>query len=138
MAWKKTLVLSTLLTSLAVLLCLPPPSYAQDYAFSLDQQVVDVWINEDGSTALEYTFAFTCDAGAHPIDVVDVGLPNADYALGDVRADAAGQPISFIEQSEYVEHGVAVWLGPGTINPGQSGHGPRGRGSGGQHGVRGQ
>lgn len=109
------------LTVLSVLLCLPSRSYAQDYSFSLDQELVEVWIRQDGSVRLEYWFTFTCDFGAHPIDVVDVGLPNDEYALSDIRADVDGLPVDFIEQSEYVDHGVAVWLGDGTIDPGEQG-----------------
>ena len=117
--WKKILVL---LASFVVLflLCAPFPSYAQDYSFSLDQEEVDVWINQDGSVTLEYWFTFTCDSGAYAIDVVDVGLPTTDYSVSDVRADVAGRAVSYIEESEYVD-GVAVWLGEGTIGPGQTG-----------------
>jgi hypothetical protein len=120
MRWKKSLILFTLFATLAVLLCLSFPSYAQDYRFSLDQEYVEVWINWDGSVTLEYWFTFTCDPGAHPIDVVDVGLPTRDYRVSDVRGDVGGQPISYAEESEYVD-GVAVWLGNGTIQPGRTG-----------------
>jgi hypothetical protein len=120
MRWKKSLVVFALVAALSILLCLAVPSYAQDYSFSLDQELVDVWINRDGSVALEYWFTFTCDQGAHPIDVVDVGLPTNDYSVSDVRADVEGQPFSYAEESEYVD-GVAVWLGPGTIDPGETG-----------------
>jgi len=106
---------------LSLLLCHPFPSHAQDYSFSLDREVVDVWIDQDGSVALEYWFTFTCDPGAHPIDVVDVGLPTDEYRISDIRADVDGRPISFIEDSEYVTYGVAVWLGDATIAPGESG-----------------
>jgi len=121
MRYKKPVVLLILAVTLSVLVGLPFISYAQDYSFSLDQETVDVWINQDGSVSLEYWFVFTCDPGAHPIDVVDVGLPNDDYRLSDVRAEARGGLVSRIEESEYVTHGVAVWLGSGTISPGEQG-----------------
>jgi hypothetical protein len=121
MRWKKTLVLSVLFVLLSVLLCHPASSYAQDYSFSLDQEIVDVWVNQDGSVSLEYRFTFTCDRSAHPVDVVDVGLPTGDYNLAGIRADVGGRSVHFIEESEYVTHGVAVWLGDGTIGPGQTG-----------------
>ncbi len=120
MRWKKSLVLFTILATLATLLCLSFPSYAQNYYFSMDQEYVEVWYNWDGSVKLEYWFTFTCAPGAHPIDVVDVGLPTRDYRISDVRGDVGGQPISYVEESEYVQ-GVAVWLGNGTIQPGQTG-----------------
>jgi len=121
MHWKKRFTLLALLTTLFALLCLPFTSYAQDYSFSMDQEVVDVWVNQDGSVSLEYWFVFTCDPGAHPIDAVDVGMPNSDYRLSDISADVNEKPVSTIEQSEYVKPGVAVWLGEGTINPGETG-----------------
>jgi hypothetical protein len=123
MYWKKTLGLCARIAVLLVLLCLPVPAYAQSYSFSLDQEVVDVWINEDGSVSLEYTFTFTCDTGAHPIDAVDVGLPTGDYDVSGMRADVDGRPVDRIDYDYQGEgdHGVAVWLGSATIDPGQTG-----------------
>jgi hypothetical protein len=106
-----------------LLLCLPFSSYAQDYSFSLDREEVDVWINDDGSVSIEYAFTFTCDPGAHPIDAVDVGLPTGDYNLSGMSATVDGQPVQRID-TDYQglgDHGVAVWLGSGTIGPGQTG-----------------
>ena len=123
MHWKKTFVLLTLFVAISVLLCRPLPSLAQDYSFSLDRELVDVWINQDGSVALEYAFTFTCDPGAHPIDVVDVGLPTGDYSLSGIRGDVDGRPIDRVD-ADYQgggAHGVAVWLGSATIGPGESG-----------------
>ncbi len=117
MRWKKSLLLLVLF---GVLLCTPFPSLAQDYSFSMDREIVDVWINPDGSVRLEYWFTFSCDSSADAIDVVDVGLPTNDYRVSDVRADVDGQPFSYAEESEYVD-GVAVWLGNGKINPGRMG-----------------
>ncbi|MCP4537455.1 MAG: hypothetical protein GY832_09945, partial [Chloroflexi bacterium] len=120
MRWKKSLILFTLFATLAVFLYLSFPSYAQDYSFSLDQEYVEVWFNWDGSVKLEYWFTFTCDPGAHSVDVVDVGLPTRDYRTSDVRGDVGGIPISYAEESDYVD-GVAVWLGDGAIQPGRTG-----------------
>ncbi len=122
MRWKKSLVLSILFASLSVLLCLPFPSYAQDYSFSLDQEFVDVWINRDGSVTLEYWFTFTCDSGNYHIAAVDVGLPTGDYRLSDIYGDVDGKPIDRVG-SDYEgkgEHGVAVWLGSATIRSGET------------------
>lgn len=121
MRWKKTLVLFALFTALLIPLCLPLSSHAQDYSFSLDQEVVDTWINQDGSVTLEYWFTFTCDRDAHAIDVVDIDLPTDDYELSDTRADVGGQQVPFIEESRYVTHGIAVWLGSAEIGPGKTG-----------------
>ncbi len=97
------------------------PVYAQEYSFSLDKEEVDVWIERDGSVRLEYWFTFTCDLTADAIDVVDVGLPTSQYSLFDIRADVDGRPIASIEESPYVEYGVAVWLGDASIRPGETG-----------------
>jgi hypothetical protein len=120
---KKVLILLTICSTLLVLLGAPAPSLAQDYSFSLDQEVTDVWINQDGSIAIEYWFTFTCTGGAHPIDAVDVGLPNSNYSLGDIRADVGGKPVDRIDTDYQGEgsYGVAVWLGSATIAPGQTG-----------------
>ena len=96
MRWKKTLVLLTLFIVLSVLLCPPFPSYAQDYSFSLDREVVDMWVNQDGSVSLEYWFTFTCDVGNYHIAAVDVGLPNGNYNLSDIHADVDGRPIDHV------------------------------------------
>ncbi len=106
-----------------VLLCAPIPAYAQDYSFSLDQESVDVWINQDGSITLEYWFTFTCDVGDYHIAAVDVGLPNGNYNLSDVHAAVDGRPIDHVG-SDYEgkgDYGVAVWLGNATIRSGQTG-----------------
>ena len=120
MRWKNIFVVLAALLFLASGSSL---SYAQDYSFSLDQEVVDVWINQDGSVTLEYWFTFTCAPGAHPIDVVDLGLPAGDYNMSGFRADVDGTPVDRID-SDYQgggDYGVAVWLGSGTIMPGQTG-----------------
>jgi len=118
MYWKNILVLLVLL----VPLCVPTPSYAQDYSFSLDQEVVDVWINQDGSISLEYWFTFTCDVGNYHIAAVDVGLPNGNYSLSDIHADVDGRPIDHVGSDYEGEgnYGVAVWLGDATIKSGET------------------
>jgi hypothetical protein len=117
----RSVLILTVCTTLVFLLGLPVRSLSQDYSFSLDREIVDVWVNRDGSIRIEYWFTFTCAPGAHPIDAVDVGLPNSNYRLGDISADVNGRPITDIEQSPYVTPGVAVNLGKHAIAPGRSG-----------------
>ncbi|MEA3340390.1 MAG: hypothetical protein U9R15_10530, partial [Chloroflexota bacterium] len=117
MRLKKTLIW----LALFLLLCVPTISYAQDYSFSLDQEVVDVWINQDGSVKLEYWFTFTCDVGNYHIAAVDVGLPTGDYSLSDMHADVGGSPVEVT--SDYWgdgPHGVAAELGGQTIRSGET------------------
>jgi hypothetical protein len=111
------------LVLLALLLLLLPVGIvkAQTYSFSLDQEIVHVYWNGDGTATIEYTFVFTNDTGVSPIDFVDVGVPNSNYDLSTITADVNGQPITNIEPSPYVKPGVALGLGNNAIPPGQSG-----------------
>ncbi len=110
-----------LLAAFVFLLSPAGTAWAQTYSFTLDREEVDVWINRDGSLRLAYAFTFTCDAWADPIDVVDVGLPNENYLLADIRAEVNGKALIPIVHSPYVQPGVAVPLGSHTIRPGRSG-----------------
>jgi hypothetical protein len=121
MRQKKTLISLVLLIAL---LGAPVTAHAQAYSFSLDQLEVNVTINGDGSVSLEYWLVFTCDPGAHPIDIVDVGLPNSSFSLSDIHADVGGSAVDHIGSDFEGEgsSGVAVHLGSdNTINPGQTG-----------------
>ncbi len=93
-----------------------------DYSFSLDKEVVQVFWNSDGTEALDYTLTFTNDSGAHPIDYVDMGMPNGNFDLGSVQADSNGQRLD-VSTSDYQGSGsgFAVVMGAATIQPGQSG-----------------
>jgi hypothetical protein len=94
---------------------------AQDYGFSMDQNFVSVYIQEDSSVDIVYDMTFTCDPGAHPIDIVDVGLPNDYYDLSSATATIDGQPVSGIYKSEWLDTGVEVHLGSNQIDPGETG-----------------
>jgi hypothetical protein len=92
------------------------------YLFAVDKELVDVSWNADGSESLEYTFVFTNQAGAHPIDFVDVGMPNGNFDINTASADVNGQPVN-VSQSDYQGSGsgFAVVMGASTIQPGASG-----------------
>jgi len=94
---------------------------AQDYGFSVDNNLVSVYIQEDSSTYIVYDVTFTCDPGARPIDIVDVGLPNDHYDLSSAAATIDGQPVSAIRRSEWLDIGVEVHLGGNQIMPGETG-----------------
>jgi hypothetical protein len=122
---RRKIVLSffVLVIALVILPGIGQIAHAQDYSFSLVKEEVDVWIEPDGSVRLEYWLTFTCDPGAHPIDVVDLGLPTGDYSISGIRADVDGTAIDRVD-SDYQgggSYGVAVWLGRGTISPGRTG-----------------
>ncbi len=103
-------------------LALPASALAQEYLFGVDRELVDVFWNADGTESIEYTFTFTNQPGAHPIDFVDVGMPNNDFDISTASADVNGNAVS-VSQSDYQGSGsgFAVVMGASTIQPGESG-----------------
>ena len=105
-----------------------PGAQAQDWLFTVDRNISRVTVNRDGSADIEYWLTYTCESGAHPIDVVDVGLPNSTYVLSSAQAwfipgMGGGQeiPLTDIRKSEWVSIGVEVHMGEHTIRPGKQG-----------------
>jgi hypothetical protein len=95
---------------------------AQDYSFSMPQETVHVFLNEDGTVKLEYVFVFKNDSSGHVIDFVDVGMPNSNYDTNSITADVNGKPVSI--SSDYQgqgSSGFSVDMGASAIQPGQSG-----------------
>ena len=95
---------------------------AQDYSFSMPQETVHVFLNEDGTIRVEYVFVFNNDSGGHVIDFVDVGMPNGEFDLSNVTADVNGNPVTI--SSDYQgegSSGFSVDMGAYAIQPGQSG-----------------
>ena len=95
---------------------------AQSYSFSLDKEVVNVYLNSDGTMSLDYVFTFTNQPGAHAIDFVDVGLPNDNYVFSSIKADVNGTPVSISRDYQGSGSGVAVDLGSQAIQAGQTGN----------------
>ena len=108
--------------ALVALLALPAGVLAQEYLFSVDQETIDVFWNADGTSSLEYSFVFTNQGGAHPIDFVDVGMPVSTFDMSTASADVNGQSVG-VSQSDYqgTGSGFAVVMGSSTIDPGASG-----------------
>jgi hypothetical protein len=95
---------------------------AQEYFFGVEEEVVHVYWNEDGTLSLDYTFVFVNQPGAHVIDFVDVGLPNGSYDFSSISADVDGNSVDI--SSDYQGSGccgVAVNLGSSAIGPGNRG-----------------
>lgn len=95
---------------------------AQSYSFQLVEETVHAYWNADGTLSLDYTFHFANDPGAHPIDFVDVGLPNQDYDFNSISAWVNGQPVKVTK--DYQGEGccgVAVELGDLAIPSGGEG-----------------
>ncbi|HUE99227.1 MAG TPA: hypothetical protein VMN99_08220 [Anaerolineales bacterium] len=95
---------------------------AQNYSFSLDREVVNVYWNSDGTLALDYVFTFTNQPGASPIEFVDVGLPNDNYSLTSITADVDGVPVPISQDYQGSGTGIAVELGSQAIQPGLTGN----------------
>lgn len=117
----KRRLLATILI-LLIAFAFPITASAQDYYFSLDKEVVNVYWNSDGTMALDYVLTFTNQPGAHVIDFVDMGMPNGNFEIGTAKADMNGNSVSF-SQSDYQGNGsgFAVALGSRAIQPGQTG-----------------
>ena len=95
----------------------PVSALAQDYYFRVDQQVVHVLWNEDGTLSLDYTLRFYNDTSGHAIEYVDLGLPSYNFDTGSIQAEIDGQPVDYISASEYegIGSGVAVALRPELV-----------------------
>ena len=113
--------------AIAVLLAagLAAVAQAQSYRFSIPEAIVTVTIEPDGGAIIHYRLTFQCQAGAHPIDVVDIGMPNLSaHTPGDAAVDGAAIPKNDVRISTYLKprgSGYEVQLGQHTIRPGQSG-----------------
>lgn len=97
------------------------PAAAQDYSFRVPTMEMQVEVRPDASAQVVYDITFHNNASAHPIDVVDIGVPTADYDRGRVQASIDGRRLTDIRRSEYVDPGFEVHLDDQTIMPGQSG-----------------
>jgi hypothetical protein len=106
---------------LVAVLAISTPVYAQNYSFEVPSLTTDIYMNDDGTATIEYLFVFQNDAGASPIDYVDVGMPNDSYDLSSVTATIDGKSITDIQDSPYVEYGFALGLGSNAIPAGQQG-----------------
>ncbi|MBX7257849.1 MAG: hypothetical protein K1Y02_15920 [Candidatus Hydrogenedentes bacterium] len=104
---------------------LSPIALAQEYLFSVPSAEVTVNIETDGSARIYYKLTFECAQGAHPIDVVDIGMPNlAPHTPGWARIDGKDLDVSNIRISEYLKPrgcGYEIHLAPWVIAPGRSG-----------------
>jgi len=111
----------TLLLIVLVMLAMPVTAFAQDYYFSMDRLVVDVYWNADGSMSLDYLLTFTNQPGGHVIDFVDVGMPNASFDFNSIQASINGNPLSISSDFQGSGSGFAVEMGQYAIPPGKTG-----------------
>jgi len=109
------------LVFITVFLALKLSIHSQDYSFSVDKNYSALYINSDGTCTINYEIQFTCGEGAHPIDIVDIGMPNEWYVLKSASAKIEGHKLQNIKNSEYVHPGVEIHLGSHKIAPGETG-----------------
>ncbi len=108
---------------LALLLSISTPAAAEsDYSFQLIQETVHVYWKNNGTLSLNYTFVFQNDEDGHPIDYVDVGLPNYYFYETNATADVNGIPCE-VSEYDYAGdgYGIAVVLADNAIAPGERG-----------------
>ncbi|MCC6698289.1 MAG: hypothetical protein IT365_21880 [Candidatus Hydrogenedentes bacterium] len=109
----------------AVLAMVGPAVFAQNYRFSVPEAEVTVRIEGDGAALIHYALTFRCSPGAHPIDIVDVGMPNiGKHSPGEAAANGQPLPGGSVRISEVLKprgSGYEIHLGPHTIQPGQTG-----------------
>ncbi|MCD6359819.1 MAG: hypothetical protein J7M38_03075, partial [Armatimonadetes bacterium] len=89
------------------------------YSFEVPEMELHVTVNKDASVTMQYAIQFHCNDGADPIDIVDIGLPHANYDISNMSAALDGVGQSDIRISEYVTPGVEIHLSP-TIGPGET------------------
>jgi len=82
------------IAAVILVLAVGTTAWAQDYSFSVPRMLLEVTPNSDASVTLDYTIEFQCSPGAHPIDVVDVGLPHKGYNIANMSASANGVQLS--------------------------------------------
>ena len=112
--------LLSLLILLVLLGLITSTALAATLRFQVIREVVNLYLNTNGTTTVEYFYDFSNDPGSL-IDYVDVGVPTSDYDLSSVTADINGQKITDITESPYVKPGVAVGLGSNSIQSGGTG-----------------
>lgn len=117
---KRLYTLSTLLI-VCLLLFSTGAALAQSYYTQVPQVIVDVYWNSDGTSSIDYLITFANTANGAPLDDIDIGIPNSNYDMSSIYADVDGQQVTDITTSPYVNPGVAVGLGPYTIQPGKTG-----------------
>lgn len=98
---------------------------AAEYRFSVPEAEVTVTLEESGAALIHYRLAFQCLAGAHPIDIVDIGMPNVSkHSPMDAAVDGVPLGRDSIRVSTYLKPrgcGYEIHLGSHTIQPGRQG-----------------
>lgn len=111
------------ITIVVILVTLSGSALAQGYYFQVPELNINVYWNDDGSSAIDYTFVFINDS-TDPIEYVDLGLPNGSFDESNISAAIDGKPLYYISRSEFQgigSDGVAIGLESDSIPSGQTG-----------------
>jgi len=108
-----------LLTLLMLITSIGGPAYAQNYSFAVPEMLMQVIVQEDGSTRIIYDITF--ENFGSPIDVVDIGMPHSKYRIGTMSASIGDVALTDIRVSQYVKPGVEVHLKNQAIASGARG-----------------
>jgi hypothetical protein len=108
-----------LIALLCLLTIVRSPVLAQSYSFAVPDLNMQVYVQTDASVRIIYDITFK--NYGQTIDIVDIGMPNANYNLNNMRASVGGVNLSDIRKSEYVNPGVEVHLGSQSIRSGETG-----------------
>ena len=114
--------LLTIAVVVIIALSITTSVFAQDYYFSLDKEVVNVYWNSDGTLSLDYLLTFTNQPGGHVIEFVDVGMPNGNFDYNSIEASINGNQLSISSDFQGIGgDGFSVEIGQYAIPPGQTG-----------------
>ena len=94
--WLRTSRILSLAVLLALVAVLAGPALAQDYYFAVPLLQMQVFIEPDGTARLVYDITFENQPSGRSIDVVDIGLPTADYQISNMRAFIDGVELTDI------------------------------------------
>ena len=94
---------------------------AQEYLFSVPVMQMQVVVQPDASARVMYDITFRNRSAVQPIDVVDIGVPHANYSLSTFTASINGAGLTDIRPSQFVHPGVEIHLGDREIRDGRSG-----------------
>lgn len=93
-----------------VVLLISQDAISQQYRFEVPEVLLETVVNSDSSVDLSYQITFHNLPGAHPIDFVDIGLPNTDLDFTITETGLDDVPAASHGPSEYVHPGIAVAL----------------------------
>jgi len=106
-----------------LLLAAAGPATATNYLFELPSMEIDLWPQTDGKLHVRYQITFR-NTILDPLDVVDIGTPNAKFDLASFRASLTAaqgnvHSLTDIRQSTQVT-GAEVWLTGHEIKKGET------------------